>query len=50
MIHDSHVLNWLGLARFDPWLSYVLLIAMAVATLYLVEKPAQRILRKRMGA
>jgi peptidoglycan/LPS O-acetylase OafA/YrhL len=50
MIHDSHVLNWLGLARFDPWLSYVLLIAMAVTTLYLVEKPAQRILRKRMGA
>jgi len=40
----------MGLTRFDPWLSYALLIAMAVATLYLVEKPAQRVLRKWMGA
>jgi peptidoglycan/LPS O-acetylase OafA/YrhL len=50
MIHHSHVLDWLGLTRFDPWLSYVVLIALAVATLYLVEKPAQRQLRKWMGA
>jgi peptidoglycan/LPS O-acetylase OafA/YrhL len=50
ILHHSHVLDWLGLTRFDPWLSYVLLIAMAVATLHLVEKPAQRILRKWMGA
>ena len=50
MIHHSHVLDWLHLTRFDPWLSYALLIAMAVATLHLVEKPAQRQLRKWMGA
>jgi peptidoglycan/LPS O-acetylase OafA/YrhL len=50
LIHDSHVLDWLGLTQFDPWLSYVVLIALAVATLYLVEKPAQRQLRKWMGA
>jgi peptidoglycan/LPS O-acetylase OafA/YrhL len=50
MIHHSHVLDWLGLARFDPWLSYALLIAMAVAMLHLVEKPAQWQLRKWMGA
>jgi peptidoglycan/LPS O-acetylase OafA/YrhL len=46
LIHDSHILERLGLSRFDPWISYVLLIAMAVAGLWLVEKPAQRGLRK----
>ncbi len=30
LIHDSHVLDGLGLIRFDPWISYVLLIAMAI--------------------
>jgi peptidoglycan/LPS O-acetylase OafA/YrhL len=49
LIHDSHVLEWTGLARFDPWISYVLLILMALLALYLVEKPAQRQLRKWMG-
>ena len=50
LIHNSHVLNRLGLVRFDPWLSYAVLICMAIAALYLVEKPAQRQLRKWMGA
>ena len=49
LIHDSHVLEWTGLARFDPWISYVLLIGMAVLALQLIEKPAQRRLRKWMG-
>ena len=49
LIHDSHVLDWAGLTRFDPWISYVLLISMAVLALYVVEKPAQRQLRKWMG-
>ena len=35
----------LGLAQYDPWISYVLLIGMALLALHLVEKPAQRILR-----
>ena len=48
LIHDSHVLDWLGLSRFDPWISYLILIAMAVAALHLVEKPAQRVLRSWM--
>jgi len=39
------VLKRLGIARFDPWLSYVLMVAMAVMALYFIEKPAQRILR-----
>jgi hypothetical protein len=44
------MLDRLGLSQFDPWLSYVLLIVLAVAALHLLEKPAQRELRKWMGA
>jgi peptidoglycan/LPS O-acetylase OafA/YrhL len=45
IVHDSGVLKRLGIVRFDPWLSYALMVAMAVMALYLIEKPAQRILR-----
>ena len=45
LIHDTHVLDRLGLARFDPWISYVLLIGLALVALHAVEKPAQRVLR-----
>lgn len=48
LIHDTHVLDRLGLTRFDPWISYMTLIAMAVAALHLVEKPTQRLLRSWM--
>jgi len=48
LIHDSHVLNRLGLNGLDPWISYVLLVVLALAALHLVEKPAQRQLRKLM--
>jgi peptidoglycan/LPS O-acetylase OafA/YrhL len=50
LIHDTHVLDHLGLARFDPWISYGILIGLALVALYLVEKPAQRQLRKWMKA
>lgn len=50
LIHDTHVLDRLGLARFDPWISYLILIGMALLALHFVEKPAQRQLRKWMGA
>jgi peptidoglycan/LPS O-acetylase OafA/YrhL len=36
--------------RYDPWISYALLIALALIALHVVEKPAQRQLRKWMGA
>jgi peptidoglycan/LPS O-acetylase OafA/YrhL len=49
MIHDSHVLERTGLIRFDPWISYVLLIGLAVLALHVVEKPMQRLLRKWLG-
>ncbi len=50
LIHDSHILNFMGLSRLDPWISYVLLIVMALLALHFVEKPAQRQLRKWMAA
>jgi peptidoglycan/LPS O-acetylase OafA/YrhL len=50
MVHGSHVLDRLGLMRFDPWISYVLLIGMALLALHFIEKPAQRQLRKWMSA
>jgi peptidoglycan/LPS O-acetylase OafA/YrhL len=42
LIHDSHVLDRLGLARFDPWLSYALLVLGAVLAMKFIERPAQR--------
>jgi peptidoglycan/LPS O-acetylase OafA/YrhL len=50
LIHDTHVLDRLGVSRFDPWISYGLLILMALLALHFVEKPAQRLLRKWMHA
>jgi peptidoglycan/LPS O-acetylase OafA/YrhL len=50
MIHDSHLLVATGLIRFDPWISYALLIALAVIALYFIEKPAQRKLREWLHA
>lgn len=50
LIHDSHILNKLHLAQFDPWLSYALLITMALLALHFVEKPAQKGLRNLMHA
>lgn len=50
LIHDTHVLNRVGLDRFDPWISYLLLVLMALFALHFVEKPAQRMLRKWMHA
>jgi len=49
LIHSTHVLDRLGLSQFDPWISYVLLITLALLALHLVERPAQRQLRKWMG-
>ena len=49
LIHSTHVLDRLELSRFDPWISYVLLIGLALLTLHLVEKPAQGQLRKWMS-
>jgi peptidoglycan/LPS O-acetylase OafA/YrhL len=50
LVHGSHVLDALGLSRFDPWLSYALMIGLAILALYFIEKPAQRKLREWMHA
>lgn len=50
LIHDTHVLNRFNLAQYDPWISYGLLIVMALLALYFIEKPVQRQLRKLMHA
>ncbi len=49
LIHDTHVLNRLHLAQLDPWISYAILIGMALLALHFIEKPAQRQMRKWMG-
>jgi peptidoglycan/LPS O-acetylase OafA/YrhL len=49
IVHGSHVLVFLHLMPFDPWISYVLLICMALLALHFIEKPAQRLLRKWMN-
>jgi len=50
MIHDTHILERVGLQHYDPWISYALLILMALLALHFIEKPAQRQLRKWMHA
>ncbi len=50
LIHETHVLDRLHLSQFDPWISYLLLVLMALLALHLIEKPAQSYLRKRMHA
>ncbi len=50
LLHASGILPALGLARFDPWISYAILIGIAILTLHVVEKPAQRWLRRRIEA
>jgi hypothetical protein len=32
----------LGLTRFDPWLSYGLLVTAAILAMKFIERPAQR--------
>jgi peptidoglycan/LPS O-acetylase OafA/YrhL len=44
MLHDSHILEKTGLAVFDPWISYLLLIAAALLTKRLVERPARGVI------
>lgn len=49
LLHQSGILNRLNLARFDPWISYALLIGFALLALHFIEKPAQRKLRDWMN-
>jgi peptidoglycan/LPS O-acetylase OafA/YrhL len=51
LLHDdTHLLERAGLLRYDPWLSYLLLVIAAIATMYLVERPGQRWIKRRFAA
>jgi peptidoglycan/LPS O-acetylase OafA/YrhL len=47
LIHKSGFLGKTGLIRFDPWLSYTLLVLAAVAAMKWIERPAQRWIKAR---
>jgi peptidoglycan/LPS O-acetylase OafA/YrhL len=42
LLHLHHVPERLGVTRFDPWISYVFIIALALAVTHWVEVPAQK--------
>ena len=48
LIHDTHVLERLGLSGLDPWISYAMVIGLALAALHFVERPAQKVMRRWM--
>jgi peptidoglycan/LPS O-acetylase OafA/YrhL len=50
IVHWSGILERTGLIRFDPWISYVFLILLALGALHFIEKPAQKVLRRWMSA
>jgi peptidoglycan/LPS O-acetylase OafA/YrhL len=50
LLHQSGLLPKFGLSRFDPWISYAILVGLGLLALHLVEKPAQKALRNWMGA
>jgi peptidoglycan/LPS O-acetylase OafA/YrhL len=51
MLRTYHVPERLHLAAYDPWVSYAAALALAVAAMYFVERPARRaILRRRSAA
>jgi peptidoglycan/LPS O-acetylase OafA/YrhL len=42
IIHNSNILTRTHLVRFDPWLSYGILVTAAVLAMLWIERPAQR--------
>jgi peptidoglycan/LPS O-acetylase OafA/YrhL len=48
IIHDSRVLERTGLVRFDPWLSYTVLVLAALATMRWIERPGQRWIKRML--
>jgi peptidoglycan/LPS O-acetylase OafA/YrhL len=45
LIHDHHFVARLGLSSYDPWLSYGLLVVIAVLAMKWIERPAQKWIR-----
>jgi len=49
LLHIYHVPERLHLAALDPWLSYVILILLALAVFHFVEVPARQVLLRRFS-
>ena len=49
LVHTYHVPERLHLLAFDPWLSYGILILLALATFHFVETPARRAILSRFS-
>jgi peptidoglycan/LPS O-acetylase OafA/YrhL len=47
ILHDSRILDRTGLAIFDPWLSYLLLVLAALLAVRLIERPGQAWIKRR---
>jgi peptidoglycan/LPS O-acetylase OafA/YrhL len=47
LIHRWHMWKDLGLARFDPWISYATLVLVAVLVMFFFEKPVQKYIRRK---
>jgi peptidoglycan/LPS O-acetylase OafA/YrhL len=45
LLHQSRLLERTGLDHWDPWVSYIIIIVTAIATLRLIERPMQLKLR-----
>ncbi len=50
IIHDSRILQQTGLARLDPWFSYLILVLAAVMTMKWIERPGQKLIRSWIKA
>lgn len=48
LIHDYHLPERLHVAAFDPWISYVAIIALGFAAFHFVEHPARRAILSRL--
>jgi peptidoglycan/LPS O-acetylase OafA/YrhL len=48
LLHNSGVLVKLHLARYDPWISYLLLLIGALLAYNLVEEPARKYIRRKV--
>ncbi len=49
LLHTYHVPERLHLAAFDPWISYVILVLLALAIYRFVETPARRAILRRFS-
>ncbi|MGO8759581.1 MAG: acyltransferase family protein [Terracidiphilus sp.] len=50
LIHQTRVLDLFRLGGYDPWISYVAMVVLAIFALHFIEKPAQRKLREWLHA